>query len=98
MLLPPLDLLVNNDPVEALLGRLGNEFFGQGDVFLAGEAEAVNDAFDLVLRLFDALGNFHLLLARQQRDLAHLLEVHPHRVVQDVQPRPCLRPPPVPAV
>ena len=85
MVLPPLDLLVHDDPVKAFLGRLGNEFFGQGDVLLAGEAEAVNDAFDLVLRLFDALGDFDLLLARQQRDLAHLLEVHPHRVIQNVQ-------------
>ena len=85
MLLPPLGLLVNDDPVKAFLGRLGNEFFGQGDVLLAGEAKAVNNAFDLVLRLFDALGDFDLLLACQQRDLAHLFEVHPHRVIQNVQ-------------
>ena len=42
---------------------------------------------DFVFRGLDALGNLHLLLARQQRHLAHLLEIHPHRVVQNVQPR-----------
>ena len=41
---------------------------------------------DLVLGVLDALGNLDLLLARQQRHLAHLLEIHPHRIVQDVQP------------
>ena len=87
MVVPPVHLFVNNNPVKPLLGRLGNDLLGQGNVLLAGETEAVNDAFDLVLRLLDPLGNFHLLLARQQGNLAHLLEVHPHRVIQDVQPR-----------
>ena len=61
-----LDFLVHDDAVKALLGRLGNQFFGQGDVFLAGEAEAVDDAFDLVFGVFDAFGDLDLLLARQQ--------------------------------
>ena len=78
---------VENDAVETFARRVGDQFFRQGDVFLAGKAEAVNDFADLVFRGLDALGNFHLLLARQQRHLPHLLEIHPHRVVQDVQPR-----------
>ena len=81
-----LDLFVENDAVEPFLGRFGNEFFGQCDVLLAGETEAVDDFFDLVFRVFNALGNLHFLLAREQRHLAHLLEVHPNRVVQNVQP------------
>jgi hypothetical protein len=32
------------------------------------------------------LRNLHFLLAGQQRDLAHLLEIHADGVVQDVQP------------
>ena len=36
------------------------------------------------LGVLDALGDLDLLLAGQQRHLAHLLEVHPHRVVEDV--------------
>ncbi len=85
MVVAAFDFLVNDNAVEAFLGRFGNEFFGQGDVLLAGEAKAVDDALDLVLGVFDALGDFDLLLAGEQGHLAHLLEVHAHRVVQDVQ-------------
>ena len=41
-------------------------------------------------RVFDAFGNFHFLLAGEQRDLAHLLEVHADRVVEDVEFLVCL--------
>jgi hypothetical protein len=36
---------------------------------------------DLVLAVLDALGDLDLALAGEQRDRAHLAEVHPHRVV-----------------
>ncbi len=55
-------------------------------MLLAREAEAVNDPLQLVLGGFDAFGNLDFLLAGQQGHLAHLLEVHAHRVVEDVQP------------
>ena len=42
---------------------------------------------DFRLGFLDALGNLHFLLARQQGHLPHLVQIHPHRVVQDVQPR-----------
>ena len=35
--------------------------------------------------LFDAHGDFHLLLACEQGNLPHLLEIHPHRVVENVE-------------
>jgi hypothetical protein len=38
----------------------------------------------LQLSGFDALRNLDFLLARRQRNLAHLLEVHPDRIVEDV--------------
>jgi hypothetical protein len=38
----------------------------------------------LELGVLDPLGDLDLLLAREQRHLAHLLQVHPHRVVEDV--------------
>jgi len=38
----------------------------------------------LEFRGLDAFGNLHFLLAGEQGDLAHLLEVHPDRVVQNV--------------
>ena len=39
----------------------------------------------MALGVLDALGNLDFLLARQQRHLPHLLEVHPDRVVEDVE-------------
>ena len=41
-------------------------------MLLGGETEIAEDAFDFGFRRFDALGDFDLLLARQQRDLTHL--------------------------
>ena len=70
MVLPPLDLLVNNNPVEAFLGRLGNEFFGQGDVLLAGEAEAV----EAILREREAPAELSFSLGPKLRLGLHLLE------------------------
>jgi hypothetical protein len=37
--------------------------------------------------VLDPFGNFDLLLAGEKRDLPHLLEVHPHRVVKNVELR-----------
>ena len=37
--------------------------------------------------LFDAFADFDFLLPGEQRHLAHLVHVHPHRIVQDFQPR-----------
>ena len=42
---------------------------------------------DLIFGFLDPLGNLHFLLARQQRHLAHLLEIHPHRVIENVELR-----------
>ena len=78
-------LFVQHHAVKAFARRVGQQFFRERDVFLAGKAKTVNDRAQLVFRLLDALGNLHLLLARQQRHRAHLLEIHPHRVVQRVQ-------------
>ena len=87
MLLADLDLLVDDDPVKTLLGRFRGEFFGQCNVLFAGETEGIDDPLDLVLVFLNALGDLHLLFASQQRDLAHLLEVHADGVVQDIEPR-----------
>src|SRR5438552_6804429 len=55
MALPALDLLVEDYAVETLFGRLGSQFFRQGNVFLAGETKAADDSPDLIVRAFDAL-------------------------------------------
>ena len=82
-----INLLVNNHPVETLFGGLANQFFRQRNMFLGRKSEAANDAAEFVLRSLDALRNLHLLFPGQQRHLAHLLEIHPHRIVQNIEPR-----------
>ena len=42
-------------------------------------------SLDFVFGVFDALGNFDFLLAGEQRDLAHLLEIHADRVIEDIE-------------
>ena len=78
------DQLVHDDAVEAFLGRLGEQLLRQGQVLLGGEAEAVDDPARLRFGGLDALANLHLLLAGQQRHLAHLAQIHPHRVIQNI--------------
>ena len=41
----------------------------------------------MIFGFLDPLGNLHFLLAGQQRHLAHLLEIHPHRVVENIELR-----------
>ena len=77
---------IEHHAVEAFARRVGQQFFRERNVFLAGEAKAVNDLPQFVLRRFDAFGNFHLLRACQQRHRPHLLEIHPHRIIQRIQP------------
>ena len=55
MLVAPLDFFVEDHAIKPLLGRFGNQLFGQGDMFLGGKAEAANDPFQLGLGLFDSL-------------------------------------------
>ena len=81
-----LNYLVDRDPVKTFLGGIGGQLFSQGDVFLGGKAKAVQYTLDLQFGGLNPLGNLHLLLARQQRHLPHLLEVHANRVVENVQP------------
>ena len=81
------DFFVHNHAVKTFLRRLGQKFFRDGDVFLRGEAEAVNNALHLDLGLFDALANLDFLFAREQRNLAHLVHVHANRVVENFEPR-----------
>ena len=38
-----------------------------------------------VFGFLDSLGNLHFLFARQERHLAHLLEIHPHRIIQNIE-------------
>ena len=78
-----LDLFVQNDAIEALTQV--HQLLGEIQVRAANKSELIKDLLHLEFRLFDALGDLDLLLSGQQRDLPHLLEVHAHGVVQDVE-------------
>ncbi len=52
-----------------------------------GEAKPVYMLLHHVLRFLDPLGYFYLLLAGEQRDLAHLFEIHANRIIQNVELR-----------
>ena len=51
----------------------------------SGESKTVNVLLHHVFRFFDPLGDLHLLLARQKRHLPHLFEIHPDRIIQNIQ-------------
>ena len=85
VLFAAVDFLVHDHTIKSFLGRLGDELLRQCDVFLAGEAEAVNDTLHLVLGILNALGNLHLLFACEQGHLAHLLKVHANGVIQNIE-------------
>ena len=55
------------------------------EIALGHVAEAVEILLDVDLGILDALGDFNFLLAGEQGDLAHLLEIHPNGVVEDVE-------------
>ncbi len=81
------DFLVHDHTVEAFLRRLGQQFFRDGNVFLRSETEAVHNAFHLQFGFFDALANLDFLFPREQGHLAHLVHIHPDRIVENFQAR-----------
>gem|GEM_PF-4425405 len=76
------DFLVDDDAVEALLTV--DEFLAEVDDVAADGGGFEKGFLGLQLGGFDALGNFDFLFAGEQRDLAHLLEIHANGVVEDV--------------
>ena len=80
--LPAVDLLVDDDPVEALLAI--EELLAERDDMAADDAGMEQGLLGVQLRVLDALGDLHLLLARQQRHLAHLLQIHADGIVENV--------------
>ena len=86
MLLAVLNFLVDYNAVEPLFGRLGNQLLRQRNMLFSRKTKTVDDEFEFVFGGFNAFGNLHLLLARQQRHLAHFLEIHADWIVQNVEP------------
>lgn len=80
------DFFIDDDAVEPFFGWFGDEFFSEGDMFLGGEAEAVNDAFDFVLSVLNSFADFDFLFSSEEGNFTHLFEVHPDGIVQDIEP------------
>ncbi len=83
VLVAAVDFLVLDDAVETLAALF--QLAGEIEVFLGGEAEAVQMLLHHALGVFDALGDFDFLFTRQQRHLAHLLEIHADGIVQNIE-------------
>ena len=77
------DLLVENHAVEPFSAFA--QFLRQIEVGAGGEAEPIDVLLHHVLGFFDSLGDFNLLLSCQQRHLAHLLEIHPDWIIQNIE-------------
>ena len=83
--LPALDFLVEDHAIEAFAAF--DQLRRQLEVSVRDESKAMNMHRDASFGFLDPLGNFDFLLARQERHLAHLLQIHPHRIVEDVELR-----------
>ena len=80
--LPALDFLVENHPIESFPAL--DQLLSEIQVGLRDKTEAIDVLQHHVFGFLDALGYFDFLFAGQERHLAHLLEIHPHWVVQDI--------------
>ena len=77
------DFFIEDHAVETLLAL--DQFIGQIEVVEVHETELMKVLGDLNLGIFNALGNFNFLLASEQGNLAHLLEIHANGVIEDVE-------------
>ena len=78
-----LDFFVENDAIEAF--TLIDKLLCEINMSSCDEAEAVEKFLDFQFSVFDAFGNFYFLLAGEQRDLAHLLQIHPNWIVENIE-------------
>ena len=78
-----LDFLIENDAVKALLAFV--ELVSEIEIGIGHESKLMEMAGHFHFGILDAFGDFDLLFAGKQRDLAHLLEIHPDRVIKDVE-------------
>src|SRR2546423_803190 len=81
------NFFVHHHAVETFFGRFRKKFFSDRDVFFGRETKSIDQAFHFRLGFLNALANLDFLLACEQRDLAHLVHVHPDRVIEDFQAR-----------
>ncbi len=77
------DLLVENETVKTLVALL--EPGGDLEVGVGDEPEPAEDLPGFRFRFLDSLRNGHFLFAVQQGDLPHLPQIHPDRVIENVE-------------
>ena len=80
--LPAVDLLVDDDPVEAFFAV--EQLLPERADVPAHNADMKQRLLRMQLGILDPLGDLDLLLARQQRHLAHLLEIHADGIIENV--------------
>ena len=81
------DFFINNDAVETLFRRVGQNLFRDGDMLLRREAKVIDDVLHLHFRVLNFFANLHFLFAGEQRHFTHLVHIHPNRIVQNFQSR-----------
>ncbi|MPN33843.1 hypothetical protein SDC9_181335 [bioreactor metagenome] len=79
-----IDKLVRHHPVKPLRPRL--QTVNQLQIEPRRKGELVEHLPLFALSQLDPLADLNLLLARQQRHLPHLVQIHPDRVVEKVHP------------
>ena len=79
VLFPALNLFVLNDTIKSLAGI--EQLLPQRDILFGNKSKFVQMNHCADVRLLDSLGNLDLLLPRQKRDLPHLTQVHPDRII-----------------
>ncbi len=84
MCLPILHRLIHHHAVKAFLWGDGEELLRQGDVFLPGEPESVQDLLGSFLGRLDFFADADFVIAIQQGHFAHLPEVDAYRVFEAV--------------
>ena len=79
---PALDFFIEDHAVEAFPAL--EEFAGKIEMTPSNKPETVKMLLHHGFSLLNALRDFDLLVAGQQRHLPHLLQIHPYRVIQDI--------------
>src|SRR5262249_49555024 len=80
--LATLDLLIEDNTIEALLAF--NEFLSELQMSAGNKPETAEMFLHHPFSLFNSLRDLNFLVSSQQRNLSHLLQIHAHRVIQNI--------------
>ena len=80
-----LDFLIENHAIEAFAAL--EELPGKFQMRARDKAKATDVLLDHPFGFLNSFGYFNFLFPSQQGDLTHLLEIHPHRIVENINLR-----------